>query len=95
MNLWPILGRIKELENSSVFLIRFYSGSGKPSSVHNYLKEFADDLKVVIQEGTHFNGKHYKIAPPKAFICDRLSSRVLKFTRGTTPVNVVNRQVYM
>lgn len=36
VSLWPILGRIKEIPNSNVFVIGLYSGVAKPSHLQEY-----------------------------------------------------------
>lgn len=61
--------------------------------MHEYLKEFVDDLKIVIQEGLYFDEKHYKIVPPKAFICDAPARSYLKCIKGHTGYNACERCV--
>lgn len=84
MSLWPILGRIKEIPNSNVFMIGLYSGVTKPSNVQEYLNEFIQDVKVVVQEGLHYNDVHFTVAAPDAFICDAPARAFLKCVKGHT-----------
>lgn len=44
-------------------------------------------MKVVIQEGLHFNAKHYKVAVPEAFICDAPARAFLKCVKGHSGYN--------
>jgi len=82
VSLWPILGRIKEIPNSNVFVIGLYSGVTKPSNVQEYLNEFIQDVKVVVQEGIQYNDVHFTVAAPDAFICDAPARAFLKCVKG-------------
>lgn len=84
VSLWPILGRIKEIPNSDVFVIGLYSGMTKPSNVHEYLKEFIQDLHAIMQVGVQYNGVHFTVAAPDAFICDAPARAFLKSVKGHT-----------
>lgn len=50
-------------------------------------------MKVVIQEGLHFNAKHYKVAVPEAFICDAPARAFLKCVKGHSGYNGCERCV--
>ncbi|XP_051967505.1 uncharacterized protein LOC127632781 isoform X1 [Xyrauchen texanus] len=82
VSLWPILSRIKEIPNSNVFVIGLYSGVIKPSNVQEYLNEFIQDVKVVVQEGIQYNYVHFTVAAPDAFICDAPAGAFLKCVKG-------------
>lgn len=84
MSLWPILGRIKEIPNSNVFMIGLYSGVTKPSNVQEYFNEFIQDVKVVVQDGLHYNDVPFTVAAPDAFICDAPEHAFLKCVKGNT-----------
>lgn len=84
VSLWPILGKIKEIPNSDVFVIGLYSGNTKPSNVQEYLKEFVQDLREIIQEGVQFNGVFFSVSAPDAFICDAPARAFLKCVKGHT-----------
>lgn len=85
MELWPILAKIKELPKSNVIIIGLYAGPTKPNSIVDCLKDFIHDVKVITSEGLHYNGKHYNIALPDAFICD--ADAFLKCTKGHSGYN--------
>lgn len=84
VSLWPILGKIKEIPGCSVFVIGMYSGTSKPASVQEYLQEFILDLKAVSQSGIVYNGLHFRVALPDAFICDAPARAFIKCTKGHT-----------
>lgn len=82
MQLWPILGKIVELPKARVFIIGVYAGPCKPESVNDYMHDFTEDLKVVTVAGVTFNGKHYNVPLPDAFICDTPARAFLKCIKG-------------
>lgn len=84
MSLWPILGRIKEIPGCSVFVIGVYSGVSKPANVQEYLQEFIVDMKAVSQSGIVYNGVHFRVPLPDAFICDAPARAFLKCSKGHT-----------
>lgn len=88
MSLWPILGRIKEIPECSVFVIRGYSGASKPKNVHEYLQEFIADMKAVSQRGIVYNGVHFRVVVPDVFICDAPACAFLKCSKGHTIMDV-------
>lgn len=49
------------------------------------------DLKAITNEGLHYNGKHYNIALPDAFICDAPARAFLKCTKGHSGYNSCER----
>uniref|UniRef100_A0A3B4XDC6 Uncharacterized protein n=1 Tax=Seriola lalandi dorsalis TaxID=1841481 RepID=A0A3B4XDC6_SERLL len=91
MELWPIFAKIKELPKSNVIIIGLYAGPTKPNSVEDYLNDFIQALKVITNEGLHYNGKHYNIALPDAFICDAPARAFLKCTKGHSGYNSCER----
>ncbi len=82
MQLWPILGKIVDMPNPNVFIIGVYAGPCKPESVNDYMHDFIEDLKVVTASGISFNGKHYNVPLPDAFICDTPARAFLKCIKG-------------
>lgn len=80
--LWPILGKIKELPGSNVFMISLYAGPSKPPSVHEFMKDVVEEFKKLTKEGLHFNEKHYCVPLPDAFICDAPARAFLKCIKG-------------
>jgi hypothetical protein len=69
VQLWPILGNILQLPQNAIFVIGLYSGTSKPSSVSEYLKNFIDEMKNLMHRGITYLGKHYSVGL-NAFICD-------------------------
>ena len=91
--LWPILGKIKEFPTSDVFIIGLYAGPSKPPSVGEYLQDFIQDLKLITSEGIDFNGKHYNVSLPDAFICDAPARAFLKGIKGHAGYSACERCV--
>lgn len=85
------MAKIKELPRSNVIIIGLYAGQTKPNSVEDYLNDFIQDLKVITNEGLHYNGKHYSFALPDAFICDAPARAFLKCTKGHSGYNSCER----
>lgn len=84
LSLWPILGMIKEIPECSVFVIGVYSGVSKPANVQEYLQEFIVDMKAISQSGIVYNGVHFRVPLPDAFICDAPARAFLKCSKGHT-----------
>lgn len=82
--LWPILAKIKELPRANVSVIGLFAGPTKPQSVHEYLKDFIEELKVLMRDGLEYNERHYNVALPDAFICDAPARAYLKCIKGHT-----------
>lgn len=82
--LWPILAKIKELPRANVGVIGLFAGPTKPQSVHEYLTDFIQELKLLTHEGLEYNGRHYSVALPDAFICDAPARAYLKCIKGHT-----------
>lgn len=53
--LWPILAKIKELPKANVGVIGLFAGPTKPQSVHEYLKDFIEGLKLLMRDGLEYN----------------------------------------
>lgn len=85
------MAKIKELPRSNVIIIGLYAGQTKPNSVEDYLNDFIQDLKVITNEGLHYNGKHYSFALPDAFICDAPARAFLKCTKRHSGYNSCER----
>lgn len=82
MQLWPILGKIVELPQANVFMMGIYAGPCKPESVNDYMHDFIEDVKKVTKTGIVFNGKHFNVPLPDAFICDTPARAYLKCIKG-------------
>lgn len=69
-SLWPIIGAFVNRPQIKPFLIGCYSGISSPSSSTEYLKQFAEEVKKLYQNGIdhpEFGTKIFKI---RAFSCD-------------------------
>ncbi|XP_073819948.1 uncharacterized protein [Musca autumnalis] len=63
VSLWPILGKIVNLNVPSIFLIGVYCGVKKPVCVNAYLHDFIVDLKVLLREGIQYGDKNFVRKP--------------------------------
>ncbi|CAN7945944.1 unnamed protein product, partial [Ixodes hexagonus] len=66
---WPILAQSKDLSDAGIFVIGCYHGYSKPASVHDYLKDFVEELLQLIENGFEVSGRDFGVAI-KAFVCD-------------------------
>ncbi|XP_050513733.1 uncharacterized protein LOC126889458 [Diabrotica virgifera virgifera] len=75
---WPILGLIV---NSSIkvkpFAIGVFCGNSKPSPLADYLNDFINDLKFLLENGLTFKDKEYRIHV-HSFICDAPARAFIK-----------------
>ncbi|KAI8121707.1 hypothetical protein CVS40_7336 [Lucilia cuprina] len=80
IGLWPILGRIVNIKNSDVFIMKSlgsYIGKHKPADVNVFLHDFVHDVKNLNENGLTINGTkinvHIRVficdSPAKSFIC--------------------------
>lgn len=84
-SLWPIMGKLSNIENVEVFLIGAYVGAKKPSSVDIYLHDFIYDLKSLKETGIYLDGRVLKVkiraficdTPARAFLCDVVGHNAL------------------
>ncbi|KAI8119858.1 hypothetical protein CVS40_8792 [Lucilia cuprina] len=75
--LWPILVKIVNFPNISVFAIGVYLGKSKPSSIDCFLSELLTELKELTENGIVIENKiiGFEVravicdAPAKAFVC--------------------------
>ena len=75
---WPILGSFAHYKP---FVIALFCGTTKPTDVHEYLRDFTDEmdrLKVTLFE---FGGKRVPVVV-HAFICDAPARQFLKCIKG-------------
>lgn len=77
--LWPILGTI--YPSKKVFLIGAYHGQSKPSDSNEFLCEFVEELKMLIQSGITYNGFPFKVSM-HSLICDALAKSFITKTKG-------------
>lgn len=88
--LWPILGIVNEARNKAPFIIAVYGGSCKPKSIDEYLFDFVEETKSLIQNGLDCFGKHYSFRL-NAFICDAPARAYLKCIKGHAGYNSCER----
>lgn len=74
--LWPILGLFTNVPQSKVFIIGIFHGKSKPKISNEYLSDFVNEIKTLINEGIIIGERLLKIklnalavdAPAKAFL---------------------------
>lgn len=64
---WPILVKIKAFPN--VLPVAVYHGISKPRDVHDYMREFVNELNTVLQHGVEYGNKQITFGV-SAFIMD-------------------------
>lgn len=69
VGLWPILGKIVNLNIYSIFIIGIYCGNKKPVCINSYLHDFVVELKDICVTGIAFNNKTIAVVV-RSFICD-------------------------
>lgn len=77
VSLWPILGQVKNIRNSDVFIIGSYIGPKKPININVFLHDFVTEMSDIIKNGFYINSKRIAVniraficdAPAKAFVC--------------------------
>lgn len=69
--LWPIIGSVVNGRKSDLFLIGCYSGFSKPNDINDFLKDLADEIKFLqnngIKTNVDDNAKPFQV---RLFICD-------------------------
>jgi len=99
-HLWPILGYFSNLslKRKEVFIIGAYIGLGKPTNSNEFLEEFVNELKCLINMGISFNDMIITIelsalicdAPAKSFV---LNVRGHNFLKGCVRCTTTGRRV--
>lgn len=69
IQLWPILGLIKNCPKENPFVIAMYCGDSKPSPIDIFLEDFVNELFQLLHEGFLFENKLYTVKV-HSFICD-------------------------
>jgi hypothetical protein len=77
VQLWPILGIVKEPVVSEPFVIGVYDGTSKPSSLQEYLLPFVSECKQLETEGLLLLGKKIFLRI-HSFVCDAPARSFLK-----------------
>ena len=81
LQLWPILGLIKELKELGPFVIVLFSADKKPSSLREYLSQFVEEMKNIEKSGISISGKVFTVKLD-AMICDAPARSFLKGIKG-------------
>lgn len=79
LQLWPILGLIKNFYSTS-FVISIFCGTSKPKLLNVFLADFIDELNDILKNGFRFNGNRFKIEIHN-FVCDAPARAFLKYTK--------------
>ncbi|KAH9630328.1 hypothetical protein HF086_004461 [Spodoptera exigua] len=76
---WPILGNIFENPRIRPFIIGIYFGKGKPKNLNEFLEDFVNDMKILLEEGLVVERlkKTIKIKI-RCFICDSPARAYIK-----------------
>lgn len=69
VGLWPILGKIINLNLVSIFPIGVYCGKKKPVSINSFLHDFTTEIKELTNTGILYKDKIIRVIV-RAFICD-------------------------
>jgi len=75
---WPILCCISNLKPIHVFVVLLTAGVGKPTDL-DYLEEFTNELKFLMEEGLEFECKRFRVLM-NAAVCDAPARAQIKHT---------------
>jgi hypothetical protein len=92
VQLWPILGLIRELKKIGPFLIGLFSGSSKPTSVDDFLSDFVKEMKFLGLNGLDIDERHFSVTLG-AIVCDAPARAYLKCIKGHSGYNSCERCV--
>lgn len=83
--IWPILGYFSNVptENKNVFIIGMYHGKLKPLDCNEFMFDFVEELKTLIDSGFDFKTKKIKIVF-QALICDAPAKSFVLNVKGHT-----------
>ncbi|CAN8026464.1 unnamed protein product [Ixodes persulcatus] len=80
---WPVLVLVKESRGQNPFVAALYEGDGKPENVELFMKDFVEEVSVLLTQGIHLNSKFYTVKL-HSFICDAPARAYLKCIKGHT-----------
>lgn len=100
---WPILGCL--VNEKEPFIIAVYHGEDKPSLSPFFLRQFVNELSILMRNGIEFNGTEYHIEI-RNFVLDAPARAFIKCIRGhnskkvcekcyVTGVRYKNREVFL
>lgn len=71
LKMWPILGAFPNKPNTSPFVIGAYTGYADPSSINDFLAEFVDEVRDLLENGIEVTPQLiWKPMKIRAYICD-------------------------
>lgn len=103
VQLWPILGIVKNL-HSSPFAIAIFCGSHKPAPLCQFFEQFIQELQMLLECSFNVNENQYTIeidsficdAPARAFIkCVKSHSGYSSCNKCTVSGTYINRSVVL
>ena len=80
-SVWPIQCRIYNIPTCKPFVVGIYHGMSKPKNMHEYLHDFVDEMKRLVDEGIIINDKSL-LVKIRAFICDAPARASIKCIKG-------------
>lgn len=83
LQLWPILGLIKNTSTQHVFPVGIFCGNSKPVPLSYFLENFIDECIFLTREGFIFQGKKFSFEI-HSFICDAPAKAFIKCIKGPT-----------
>lgn len=81
--LQPLTGLITNLECQRVVIFGLWHGDSKPSDVNEYLREFIEEAKKLLDDGFTFRGKRIRFRIV-LYICDAPARSFLKCIKSHT-----------
>jgi len=78
---WPILCHVVNIKRSRPFAVGIYYGPSKPDDYNDLLKEFADEMLILLRKGFEYGDKVIKIKI-RAIICDAPARAAIKYCKG-------------
>lgn len=91
LNFWPILCKVLHLTiNYKPYPVAIYCGPSKPKNVHDYFKDFVNEVSKLQIEGIRIERVQMKIYI-HFFICDTPARVFVKCTKGHDGYNACER----
>uniref|UniRef100_L7LXZ4 Putative tick transposon n=1 Tax=Rhipicephalus pulchellus TaxID=72859 RepID=L7LXZ4_RHIPC len=78
---WPILVMVKESRLRFPFIVALYEGEHKPQDLGSYLKDFVEEMSMLMEQGLTHNGKVFCVRL-HALVCDAPARAYIKCIKG-------------
>ena len=75
---WPILCQFADFDP---FIVGIFCGTKKPSPLEDFLQDFMEELKIILDNGIIVNEKHFDVSV-RCFVCDAPARAMLKCIKG-------------